>query len=228
MSSNISTILSKDIDILENNELTINLEDETVIISNEDIYQNVLFIKLRVLSNRSIKSVDNLKMIIINNPNLEVMVKQINMEKLSVGIITKLSNICICNNSDCFVNKLDTESYIFTELCKHDVYNENNDIDFTVILYSNYSQELNLTEYLIKVYNNVYTVELTYGSIKDKITNISFVVPHSIDYNLNNKSYDKYFKIDLCNTQYPDYVMRILRLLDVNSINLIFGNHLKI
>lgn len=228
--NNLDTLLDKEIDFLDNNELTLVLDNNTVIIG-DDSYSDVNFIKMKILHNSIITSLYKLRELLSRNANTEVMIKQINMEKLSMGIIIRLNKIVICDE-DSLIDNIKSQEPVKTELNHTVIYEDNGKIGYNVTLYSTYLECTGLTEYNIKFVDaNKNTIILNYGDVNNKYTIINLNSHENITYYTHNHV-DSIR--DICSLefdqelgQYPYYVNRLLRLINAKVLLEMFPEELK-
>ena len=233
--NNIKNILNKEIDFLEENEITINLINDTVII-DDDVYNEVNFIRLKILGIRDniIKNVDNLKNLLSKNPNIEVLIKRIDMNELHMGIITKLSNLCICD-TDAYISKPKNEDFTKNKLGEKNVKDESGNIVYVMSLYHTVNYD-GAEEYNLEVNDGKYLIKYTYGSIFSKYYKVDFDKITDINYfNLNNTNNITKEELSSFSDQLdymgredmPDFVNEVTKLLNKKLINMMFQEELK-
>ena len=212
-------------DILKDNNITLILDDNTVSVDTE-FFQNVNFVKMQILTSALITNVDNLRAFIKKHPNFEVMIKQINMEKLGVGIITPFKDIKFMNEDDVYIDKIKRDEPVRTLLGLESIYDEQNNLVFTMELHRNYLESEDTYEYIINVKYDQYDISLVYGDVNNRKLVIDFnkyddasfyiISPNGVPHDMNIDSYDDY--------AIPEPVKNIIRLINAQSVELAFGH----
>ena len=226
--TNSEQIRNFEIDILKDNYITLVLDNNTVNIDNE-IFENVNFIKMQILTSRPIPNLESLYEFVSRTPNFEVNVKYINVGKLDVGIITRFNNIKLSNTDDEFIDTIKKDVPVKTELGSAPVYDENGIIMFTMRLFRNYLESNDLTEYILNIKYNNYDISLVYGDVNDKKIKIDFNQFSDISIvvmSANGKPYELSWDVfdPYCDTQTNSDLNVLFKLINANSINLAFGH----
>lgn len=225
--NNLEKILNKEIDFLGNNEITLNLDDDTVII-DEDTYENTNFIKMKILHNGNIANMNDLEILLENKPNIDVMIKQINMNKLSMGIIIRLNKLNICSSND-YIDFIKSQNPAKVSTKYTTLYEEEGQKAYDVSLCHTYLEYDNLSEYTITFRSDQHYLVLSYGDIRDKHCKIDLNNYKIVDYGKNNDDYKSIIST-FCEPeireQYSYYVNRILRLVNRESLILMFPEDL--
>lgn len=220
MNKKLSTL---EIDILKNNEINLVL-DNTSITVDEETFNNVNFIKMKVLTQRPINSNEDLIKFASSHPNFEVIVIQIDLKKLDVGIITRFNNIKISNVDDDFVDVLKKDNPVKIFLGSEKVYDDNGEY-FTMELYKNYLESENTHEYIVRLLYGVYDINLTYGDVNNKNIPINFDQYYDIyitGISRNGQPYEMLSGVLECSL--PKYIDDVIKLINVESVKCAFGH----
>lgn len=227
---NILKLQEFEIDVSNNNLITIVLDDNTITIFDE-VFEHVDFITMEILTSTKISDKESLIEYAEKHKHFEVSIKQINMDKIGVPIITKFIGIIFSTNEDTYVANIKYDIPVKTLLGSDILYE--GDVGYNINLYKNYLESTDAVEFIIEIEIKDYKIFMTYGDIYCKNLNVDFNCCYNISCskinNANNKKPDWQYEFCVDNNinELPREVCEFAKLLNRDSIMLIFGHLLQ-
>jgi len=221
--------LVQDFDLLTNNNVTLVFPSEITAIIDTEYFQKVNFIKLQILTSTFLSTEEKLREYIGTHPNFEVNIKQINMEKLDVGIIIPFKDIKFIDENDTYIDKLKKDEIVKTLLGSEDVYDIEGKLVFKMDLYRNYLESEDSYEYVIQIKYSDCILTFVYGDVNSRKMIIDFNKANSIILLQTAPNgmpcetiIDEYE--ESINPNMRSDIKNLVKLINANSIELAFGH----